>query len=308
MIALFTAALLAAATHDIATTPANTYSPEALRVAPGDTVRWQTSPLHPLLFEGEPAGPPEDDGSYERVMTASVRFYCANHGASGMTGVVTVGDANAAPAISIQRETASPAAGKPVAFRAVASDPERLALRIDWDMDGDGTFERANAGTQVSGTYDAGARTVRAMAIDDLGLTATASHAFTVPAADTGSGTPPPAGAPPPAAGTTPATDTLAPAVSVSAPRELSASRLRRRGVRVRLTPSEDGQLVVELRDRAGRRLARATAEAHAGVATALRVRPRRVRPGRLRLRIVAIDRAGNRTTVTRRLTALAGR
>lgn len=303
--ALFTAALLAATTHDIATTPANTYSPEGLRVAPGDTVRWETSPVHPLLFDGE-AGPPETSGSYERVMTASASFYCANHGASGMTGVVTVGDANAAPSISVQRETAAPAAGTPVAFRAVASDPERLPLRIDWDMDGDGTFERLDAGTQVSGTYEAGVRKVSAMATDDLGLTAVASHTFTVPAAE-GSGTVPPPGAPPPpSGGGTPPADTLAPAVSVSAPRELSVRRLRRRGVRVRLTPSEDGRLVVELRNRAGRRLARATGEAHAGVATALRVRPRRVRAGRLKLRIVAIDLAGNRTTVTRRLTAVA--
>lgn len=303
--ALFAAALLAATTHDIATTSANTYSPAGLRVAPGDTVRWETSTAHPLLFEGE-GGQPEYSGSYERVMNASVSFYCANHGASGMTGVVTVGDANAAPSISVQRDTAAPVAGRPVAFRAIASDPERLALRIDWDLDGDGTFERLDAGTQVSGTYDAGARTASAMATDDLGLTAVASHTFTVAAPDPGYGTVPPPGAPPPSEGGAPPADTLAPSVSVSAPRELSVRRLRRRGVRVRLTPSEDARLAVELRNRAGRRLARATGDAHAGVVTELRVRPRRARAGRLALRIVAVDLAGNRTTLTRRLRAVA--
>ena len=94
--ALLTAVLLAATTHDIATTAANRYSPQGLRVAPGDTVRWQTSGFHPLAFDGE-AGPPDTSGSYERVMTESVSFYCVNHGASGMTGVVTVGNANSAP-------------------------------------------------------------------------------------------------------------------------------------------------------------------------------------------------------------------
>lgn len=297
--ALLTAVLLAAATHDIATTAANTYSPQGLRVAPGDTVSWATSDFHPLAFEGEP-GPPHTSGSYERVMTASVSYYCVNHGASGMTGVVTVGNANSAPSISVQRDTAAPAAGTPVAFRAVASDPERLALRIDWDMDGDGTFERIAAGANVTGTYEPGVRTVKARAVDDLGLATEASHTFTVPAGD---GTTPPPGVPPPP-GTVLAPDTLAPAVSVSAPRELSLRRLRRRGARVALTPSEDARLVASLRNRAGRRLARAIADGHAGVVTVLRLRAPTARAGRLTLRIAATDAAGNRTRITRRLVA----
>ena len=300
--ALLTAVLLAATMHDITTTAANTYSPQGLRVAPGDTVRWQTSALHPLAFDGE-AGPPDTSGSYERVMTASVSFYCVNHGPSGMTGVVTVGNANSAPSISVQRDTAAPAAGSPVAFRAVASDPERLPLRIDWDMDGDGTFERVGAGANVTGTYEPGVRTVGARAVDDLGLEAQGSHTFTVPAGDGTAPPPPPPGVPPPP-GTVPAPDTLAPAVSVSAPRELGLRRLRRRGARVALTPSEDARLVAVLRNRAGRRLARAVADGDAGVVTALRLRARTARAGRLTLRITATDAAGNRTRITRRLIA----
>lgn len=295
--------LLAATTHDIATTPANTYTPEGLRVAPGDTVRWVASATHPLVFDGETGGP-YTGGIHERTLNApgQLRFHCDVHGAFGMTGAVTVGSANAAPTIAVQRDTAAPAPGKPVAFRAVASDPERLALRIDWDMDGDGIFERPNAGTQVSGTFEPGERTVTARATDDLALVASSSHTFTVPAAP---GTAPPRpGAPPPAGGGSSLPDTLAPQLSVSAPRVTTARRLRRRGVIVALTPSEDGRLVVELRKRSGRRLARTTADAHAGVAARLRVRARRARPGRLRLRIVAIDLAGNRRTILRRLTA----
>jgi plastocyanin len=310
MIGLLATAVLGvgAATYDVATTPANTYSPQGLRVAPGDTVRWAASGTHPLVFDGEAGGP--YTSTQERTLNDPVqlRFHCNVHGGpggAGMSGVVTVGAINAAPAIAVQRETAAPAAGAPVAFRATASDPERLALRIDWDMDGDGTFERVNAGTQASATYAAGTRTVTARAIDDLGLTATAAHTFTVPATEPAPAAPPPGD--PPAGDGPAAPDTLAPTVGVSAPRAIAARRLRRRGVRMVLTPSEDGRLVVVLRNRAGRRLARATAEAHADRAATLRLRPRRVRAGRLVLRIAAIDRAGNRTTVTRRLRVRAG-
>lgn len=288
---------LAATTFDIHTTASNTYSPQGLRVAPGDTVRWDASTTHPLVFDEE--GDTQYTSNQQRTLDVegSVRFHCAVHGGQGMTGLVTVGSSNEPPAIAVQRETALPAAGQPVAFRAVASDPERLPLRIDWDLDGDGAFEGVDAGASASGAYEPGQYTVSARATDDLGATAISSHTFTVPAPAAGSGSPPPGAA------TTPS-DTLAPLLSVRAPRSLSVRRLRRRGVPVTLTPSEDGSLVVELRTRHGRRLARATAPARAGHATVLRVRAKRARPGRLRLRIVALDRAGNRRTVTRRLTA----
>jgi hypothetical protein len=49
----------------------------------------------------------------------------------GLRGVVAVGSFNTAPAIAVVHDTAARAAGQPVAFRATASDPERLPLRID---------------------------------------------------------------------------------------------------------------------------------------------------------------------------------
>ncbi len=308
--ALATAVLLAATTHDIATTPANTYSPQGLRVAQGDTVRWVANGTHPLVFDGEVGGP-YVSGTHERTLDEAghVPFHCNVHGAAGgggMSGIVTVGAVNDPPAIAVQRDTAAPALGKPVAFHAVASDPERLALRIDWDMDGDGTFERMAAGASVTGTYAAGAHTVTARATDDLGAVTAASHSFTVPAADPGTA-PPPSGDPPPAGSGAAPPDTLAPTLTVGAPRALTVAKLRRRGVRVRLTPSEDGLLVVELRSRSGRRLARASATAHARETTTLRIRARRAKVGRATLRIVAIDLAGNRRTVRRGLTVTAG-
>ena len=234
----------------------------------------------------------------QRTLNASghVRFHCNVHGAAGgggMSGVVAVGDANAAPTIAVQRDTAAPAAGQPVAFRAVASDPERLALRIDWDMDGDGTFERLDAGKQRERDLRSRRmRTVRARATDDLGLTAAASHAFTVPAADPGPGQPPRRSGRRPPAGTLPP-DTLAPAVSVSAPRGRSARagcagaasgcRSRRRRTRSSWSSCATARAAGS-RGRPPRGSGRRDAAA---------VRARRARAGRLALRIVAIDPPG---------------
>jgi PKD domain len=290
MIAVLSAALLLAATHDIGIGPSNTYSPKSLRVAAGDTVRWEANDTHPLVFEDGGGGP--YTSNQERILDkpGTVAFYCDEHGGpggAGMSGAVTV---NAPPTIAIERAGAL-RAGEPVSFRAAASDPDGDPLRIDWDLDGDGTFERPAAGATVSATYAAGPHTVGARATDDLGASATATHTFTVPAAGGGGGD-------------TPGGDDQAPRVEASAPDSIRARKLRRRGVRVTVMPSEDGRLVVELRNRRGRRLARKTADAQAGEATTLRLRPERIKPGRLRLRIVATDRAGNRTVLKRALVA----
>jgi plastocyanin len=265
IVALTAATLLAAATHDVAIGPGFSYTPQGLRIAEHDTVRWQASSGHPLVLEGEPGS---HTTPQERTfdVAGQQRFACEIHGGSGMRGVVTVGSYNTAPAIAVVRETASPAPGQPVAFRAAASDPELLPLRIDWDMDGDGTFERTGAGANVSGTFEPGARTVRARAVDDLGAAAEAAHAFTMPGTAAGGQPPPPGGGAAPA-------DVLAPALTVAAPGSFGARRLRRRGVAVRLTSSEDGRLVAELRTGTGRRLARAAATARAGETRTLRLR-----------------------------------
>lgn len=290
---LSTALLLAATTHDIGFGPSNTYSPNSLRVAVGDTVRWAANDTHPLVFDNEPSQAYTTLQQRTLTTPGAIDFHCQIHGPSGMTGSVTV---DAPPKIAIERQTAMPRAGEPVAFLANASDPEGKTLRIDWDLDGDGTFERAAAGATVSATYAAGSHTVGARATDDLGASASATHTFTVPA---GGGTPGGGGT---------AGDDRAPRVEARAPDSIRARKLRRRGVRVKVTPSEDGRLVVELRNRRGRRLARKAADAQAGEATTLRLRPERVKPGRLRLRIVATDPAGNRTVLKRALVAKRAR
>ena len=94
-----------------------------MRVAAGDTVRWDASGTHPLVLDDEPGGP-YTTGPVERVLTTSgrYRFHCYVHGPHGMTGVMTVGDATP-PAIARTARHRGAGGGEPVAFRAVASDP-----------------------------------------------------------------------------------------------------------------------------------------------------------------------------------------
>ena len=184
------------ATHSIGITPGFAYRPEGLRVTPGDTVVWDAGESHPLAFD---AGGGRFTTPQERVLgeAGPVRFYCTEHGGPGglgMSGLVTVGDGNAAPTVAIRRETAEPRAGEPVLLVARAVDPERIALSIAWDIDGDGTFERTDAGATTSGVYGAGTHTVHVRATDDLGLTAIASDSFTVAARPGQPEAPPPEG------------------------------------------------------------------------------------------------------------------
>lgn len=288
---------LAATSYDIRTTSLNTYSPSALQVNQGDTVRWQASSKHPLVFDDAPSVPYTT--TQERTLDAPgvVAYHCAVHVSSGMAGTVSV---NGLPTVAIVRETASPGAGQPVSFHATASDPDGTVARIDWDLDGDGSFERT--GATAGAGFDAGTHTVRARAVDNLGASATASHTFAVAGA-VGGGGGGGGGAPPGSYG-----DIRAPDLSAHWPKSVRIGKLRRRGVKLTLTASEDGRFVAVLANRTGRRLGRKTADALAGQRTVMRVRARRAKPGRLKLRIAAIDLAGNRTTIVRRLIASAPR
>jgi plastocyanin len=294
-----------AAEYDIAIGPGNQYRPAELTVAPGDTVNWAANATHPLVFDGE-AG--EYTTPTTRTLTAAgtVAFHCRVHGGSGMTGVVTVSNApNAPPVLTLARETPAPVAGEPVAFFAEASDPDGDAVQIDWDLDGDGAFELSDYGPVATETYAAaGTRTVAARAVDARNASTVASLSFDVAPAPGRGPDGGPAGAGPGGGGGTNA-DTVAPTLRhLAVPRSVRVRALRRRGVRIRVTPSEDGTLTATLRDRRGRRLGRARAPAQAGERATLRIRARRARPGTLRLRIVVADAAGNRTVVTRTLVA----
>lgn len=274
---------LAAGSHNVTIGPGNNYSPKALNVTQGDTVTWQASSMHPLVFDD---GSGRYESSHARTLDTPgvVAYHCEMHVASGMTGTVSV---NGLPTIAIERDTASPRIGGPVSFHANASDADGTVAQVDWDLDDDGSFERS--GATASATFPAGSHTVRARATDNLGASAAATHTFTVPGS---SETPPPGSS----------GDKQAPKLDARAPSSIAARKLRRRGVKLTLTASEDGRFVAVLRNRRGHRLGRKTAAAHAGQASVIRVRARRAKAGRLKLRIAAIDLAGNRTAIGRRL------
>ncbi|HEX6390857.1 MAG TPA: hypothetical protein VFZ89_15460, partial [Solirubrobacteraceae bacterium] len=221
----------AAATFDVGATGGNSYVPEGLRVAVGDSVRWAATTGHPLAFDGESGGP-YTAGTHERTITGdgAIRFYCAAHGGpggEGMSGRVTVGMANAPPTVGVVQETVAPRVGETIVLRAIASDPERIALRYAWDLDGDGAFERADAPATISTSFaGAGDHVVRARVVDDLGATAVAQQ--TVAVGD-GSAQPTPTGPlTPPSLDRPPQL-----AIALDVARVVRLTTLRRRGIRV---------------------------------------------------------------------------
>ncbi|MDA0172584.1 hypothetical protein OJ998_26010 [Solirubrobacter taibaiensis] len=299
--ALLPLALLGGPVHEIRTGDAPQYSTTGLRVAVGDTVRWDATERHPLTFDGESGGP-YASGAHERTLTELGRlaFYCVVHGApggSGMSGLVTVGDANAPPAITIERETAEPRDGQLVVFSALAADPERIPPRVTWDLDGDGRFEPHLSGVSAGARYGPGTHTVLARATDDLGLIADSRLAFTVPAA-TATAPAAEAPAPPPV---TPRGVT-APVLRVRADRTIRLATLRRRGLRVVVTSGTAGRVTAELRDTRGRRFARVTATVRDGAPVTLRLRSPRMPAGRARLLVRTADgRSISRALTVRR-------
>jgi len=147
-----------------------TYTPNIVRIAPGQSVTWTGDPgntfdltSHPLKFT-DPAIPGQADRSSSTTRSfASVgrfAFACVNHGWANMTGAVLV-TANHLPAPSFDAPS-SAAPGAPVTFDASgSSDPDPgQTLTYSWDFDGDGAFDQSGPPPTASfayaraGTYD----------------------------------------------------------------------------------------------------------------------------------------------------------
>jgi DNA-binding beta-propeller fold protein YncE len=91
---------------------------------------------------------------------------------------------NRPPTATLTASPATVAGGQPVTFDASGSgDPEGLSLRYDWDLDGDGAFERRTLGPAVSHSYaDSRVLSAQVRVSDPHRAMATASAPLTVDA------------------------------------------------------------------------------------------------------------------------------
>jgi DNA-binding beta-propeller fold protein YncE len=221
---------------------------------------------------------------------------------------------NRPPTATLTASPATVAGGQPVRFDASGStDPEGLSLRYDWDLDGDGAFERRTLAPALSHPYaDSRALTAQVRVSDPHRATATASAPLTVDA------TPPLLGAFGASARTV---------LGRKPPRRRragSASARPRRATTFRYGLSEPGAVAIRIeRALPGRRVrrtcrapgrrevprrARCTRlrqiivlrqQANAGANVlrfACRVRGRRLVPGHYRATAEAVDVVGNRS------------
>ncbi|MEA2661903.1 MAG: hypothetical protein QOH08_1475 [Chloroflexota bacterium] len=113
-------------------------------------------------------------GLGESAHTWSVRAVDAvgNTGSSEERTLVTA----SVPTVSLQVNPNPALVGRPVTFSATAADPSGIA-RYQWDLDGDGVFERdSGAAATTTRSFDAPATVVTAVRVTDgVGTTATAS-------------------------------------------------------------------------------------------------------------------------------------
>jgi hypothetical protein len=162
-----------------------------------EDVRWvdnHTDQIGPYLPPGGiviPAHPLARGAGY----TASVAVVAGGEQLSRTWSFTTV--PNRPPSAGFDVYPRFPYAGDEVTFASRASDPDGDAVSVEWDLDGDGSFEAA--GGSVSRSFPAGTHAVTMRATDADGATATATDSLQVasrpvpPAADPVTGIEPPA-------------------------------------------------------------------------------------------------------------------
>src|SRR4051794_15836375 len=138
----------------------------------------------------------DDDGAFDdgTGATAHPTFTAGSHRVrvqatdeDGRTGqaaqTFTVHATNLRPGGSLEVTPTAPFAGQAVHVEASGSDIDGHLARVDLDLDGDGTYERA--GEEATVTFaSAGARTLRARFVDDGGATMTTTVTVDVHAAN----------------------------------------------------------------------------------------------------------------------------
>ena len=143
----------------------------------------------------------DGDGTYERT-TASATVEHAYDSAGDRTASVRVTDddgatdaaitsvtvvANQAPAADVSHSPAGPEVEQTVTVDASGStDGDGTVVEYEWDLDGDGTYERTTEAATVEYAYSTdGDRTVTVRTTDDDGATDTATTTISVSASNT---------------------------------------------------------------------------------------------------------------------------
>src|SRR4051794_11331609 len=154
----------------------NDFVAARIAVKPGESATWSfTSGLaaHNVSFEDgmftSPAAPAFPMWTAMRTFTTDgiYRYYCQVHGGAGgvgMSGIVYVNATGTVPPLPpIASLTVSPtvaAVGATVTLNGTASsDPDGTIAKFEWDVDGDGVFERDTQSTATTSFVAAGAGT-----------------------------------------------------------------------------------------------------------------------------------------------------
>lgn len=284
------------------------YEPAELTVQAGDVVEWTGDfSAHPLRYRPSPSEPystPYTGPSpLRRTLSAAgdrFEYLCAIHGDAGMRGVVSAvarvkpRPLTRPPLLSLRTDPREPVAGRPVTFIAsyIAGTGDARYTSFAWDLDGDGKVrpkdgpDQVTAGPRVTTTYGrAGRRTISvtgSTAEPGAAGTSTTTFRFVVAAR----------------------ADSTPPAVTVVSLRPGTLAAVLRSGLTAVIRGSEPVRARVDVLDgsrvlaRASRRLGTRAAAVRMRLSRRSAASLRGRRDVRLKLRIVARDDAGNRTTL----------
>lgn len=286
----------------------NRYEPAELTVQAGDVVEWTGDfSAHPLRYRPSPSEPystPHTGPSpLRRTLSAAgdrLEYVCAIHGDQGMRGVVSAvarvkpRPLTRPPLLSLRTDPREPVVGRPVTFVGsyIAGTGEARYRSFAWDLDGDGEVRPKDGPDQVTSVpratttfRAAGRRTVSVTGSTeepgDAG-TSTTTLGFVVAAE----------------------ADSTPPTITVASLRPGTLAAILRSGLVATVRGSEPVRARIDVLDRS-RMLARVTRRLGSRASTVRMRLSRRAaaslrgrRDVRLRLRIVARDDAGNRTTL----------
>jgi PKD repeat protein len=128
-----------------------------------------------------------DDGtgiSASRTFTTSgnktVRLRATDNDGAQTIGSQTIVVGNRAPVASFDYRPGVPIAEQQVTFFSTSDDPDKNIERVDWDLDGDGSFE--TAGSSVARSFSAGSFNVSMRVTDTEGSFSIATQTIVVSA------------------------------------------------------------------------------------------------------------------------------